>query len=223
MIGLIARVLRGQSRFLLAVTVWIVVATVVVLMQHMWWEYHFLLVLFPLGILATVGFEEVIIWVRQRRTRNLKTAIIFLLAVCLCPYILRLSKKALQEHRAGSRQAFRMRISPPYADAVAEANWVSSQPAGRIYVLGDPLIYYLAGQPQPISLNGWSPEWLLPDQWEDLRAQLSEANPRYIFVAAGSAGVVQSRGEAFARLLASDFQPVHSDDAGTWYARHQIR
>jgi hypothetical protein len=213
------RLLKKPDRFGIAIVVWIVVATLLVLIQRLWWEYHFLLVLFPLGILATYGLEDAIGWLESKSKAVRTFATTALLVLLLCPYGFRLARKAIHEKQYMNRQAFDEFESPPYASSLADARWLDSQYPGEIYVLGNPLIYYLSNRKQDIPLNGWTPERFLPGQWDELVQQLTASQPRYIFIDAANGGLLAGPGAVLKQLLSENFAVGHAAEDGTWYER----
>lgn len=218
-IGAVIRLRKKPERFTVAIIAWILVSTLIVLIQRMWWEYHFLLVLFPLGILAAFGMEDVILWLQMRYQTYKTVGTVLVFVVVLCPYVYRLAHKAIDERKFADRQAFGAYTSPPYAEAITDSQWLNSKPPGEIYVLGDPLIYYLSDRQQTVPMNGWSPEWLLPEQWDELASEIEAASPRYVFVSEFSRDFLDSRGVVFKRVIAERFSPAHTDESGTWYER----
>jgi hypothetical protein len=216
----VLRCVRRPSRFLLALLVWIVVAAAIVLVQHMWWEYHFLLVLFPVGILASFGFQDVLICLRDTKIlprQREALAITVLLSLLVSPYAFRFARKAWVDLRARNQQALRQRISPDYAASLTEARWIESQSAADVYVLGNPLILCLCDHPQPIPLNGWSPEWFLPDQWQQLHDQLLAHKPGYLFIATENDHLIDERGASLRQLIAEHYKLVRQSENGRWY------
>jgi hypothetical protein len=213
------RAVRTPNRFIVAIIVWIFLAIILVLIQRSWWEYHFLMVLFPLGIMAAFGVEDAIgrLGAISRPARNIAAAA--MLVLLLSPYAARSIRKAVLECHYPTRRDFDEFESPPYADSVRDSGWLISQPPGHVYVLGNPLIIYLSDHEEKIPLNGWTPERFLPAQWNELVQELNTSRPRYIFVDGVNDDLLVGRGAEFRQLLDKQFTPREAEPDGNWYQR----
>ncbi len=232
--GAITRLRKERDAATIALISWFLLATLVVLIQRMWWQYHFLLPLFPLGLLAAAGFENILIQKENAPFRKSQIAFrslsILGLTILLVPYLLRFSIKAARELRHGvpltiaAQQQFRESISPVYKQARAQVVILEaySHDSDPIYVLGDPTIYFLANRLQAVPINGWSPEWLLPEQWNELAAQLKSNRPAYIFVSAANDDILTHRGDAVMQVLNSEYKRISADSDGAWYNRSAL-
>jgi hypothetical protein len=181
--------------------VWIVVGFGLILLQRMGWEYHFLLLLCPLAILAAAGIETII------QSRSLT----WIPIVLLLPYAGMEAVEFLQL-RHDPRPEF-------YSDVATDAALVRDTQLSTdpIYVLGNPLIYYLSDRTQAVAINGWSPEWLLDEQWNELALSLRVKQPTYIFVDWRDNPSVADRGQAFVRVLDDKYHQVAETPHGEWY------
>ncbi len=212
--------------------VWLAAGAVAILVQdESWWQYHFLLLLPPLGILATFGIAAVAgrVWTTGRR------GLVWLALCGVAAYIavplpqgavdtaLRIfrerpfaSQATLERYRAAS--------STEYAAAQRDAAFLThaaTRPRD-IYVFGNPLIYVLARRGQAVGMNGWALPLYTPGLWERLNAQLASAAPPYVFVQSGlSKKLVALRSPATAAFLAADYVTVQKIADGTWFRRLQ--
>jgi hypothetical protein len=214
-LGLIGVWNRGRDLFQSGMIVWVVVGFGLILAQRMGWQYHFLLLLCPLGILAADGTAACLgstgartpalipLW-RRRMWQAIPV-------VLLLPYLAMEVVQMLHE-----RQDPRPTYYSPFINDASPVLAGYAAP-GPIYVMGSPLIYYLSGRPQAVALNGWSPEWLLDDQWIQLSAELRAKRPGYIFVDGDDNGVLLQRGQAFLKTLNDIYHPITHADNQTWY------
>lgn len=53
---------------------------------------------------------------------------------------------------------------------------------GAIFVVGDPLYYWLADRGHAIVQSGWTLEYYFPDQWRAMAEEVDSALPVYVFV-----------------------------------------
>ncbi len=227
-IGAARRLIRCWDHFTVGLVCWIILGGLSILAQRMWWAYHFVLLIVPVGLLAATGFQEVQEWLARRSPgsalrRSLRTCLLSI--IVLCPYAGRWFHKVMVEARDGlpntlARQAtFRRQISPAYASAAEEVKAISDvAPAiADVYVLGDPLIYYLLGKGQAVPLNGWSPEWFLHEQWVELAQQLESKRPQYIFVDNANRTILSEKGQDITVVLSKHYRKLLESEVGEWY------
>jgi hypothetical protein len=88
---------------------------------------------------------------------------------------------------------------------------------GEIYVAGTPLIYQYSKRRQATALNGWAPEFFLPEQWEELASEISDKKPAYIFIDSIYKSLFESKAAKFLMILKSDYVLDHNDVSGNWY------
>jgi hypothetical protein len=211
---------------------WCLVGVGVILVQvQSWWQYHFLLLFVPVGVLAAVGVDALRRWMRagdRVLAGRWGTALLLLTLVCLAaPTLGLLARKtvALVEHRFAwdpdARRRYQRQMSRDYAtmlDEVAFLGEPGSLP-GRIYVFGDPLYHLLSGRGQAIPLNGWFMEVAPAAQWAQVMAQLDAARPPYVFVAPTEAALIARHAPALDAFLRTAYRPLRESRAGVWYVR----
>jgi hypothetical protein len=184
--------------------IWVLAGLGLIVAQRMGWQYHFLLLLCPLAILSAGGFEALIAsGVSWRRAIPI---------VLLLPYLGMESVQAVRQIKDQRPQSY-----DGAAKDVAIVSQATALP-GPIYVVGDPLIYYLSNREQAIAINGWSPEWLLKNQWQEVATQLRVRRPVYIFVDWASNPSVALRGGPFIGVLNDLYHPAAKTSEGEWYA-----
>ena len=174
---------------------WLLMGAGVILCQRLsWWEYHYLLLFVSLGILGAKSLE--IIWERApnyseffAKTRG-KIALIGIITVIFLPHLKQYIRKATGDFddRARTLTADPSASSDDFIEkyrriASEVAFLAETKGAGeKIFVVGQPLYYYLSGRAPAISSNGWMQEFFLNKEWQQLEAQLIETKPKYIFV-----------------------------------------
>jgi len=202
---------RRKSLFTWGLIYWLIAGFALIVLQRKGWEYHFLMLLCPIAILAASGVEAIfeMAWNSLRKPAIWVPTLLPILL--LTPYLV-----------IGFRKAIRQIHDPRpdfYSTAVTDDAVLSAAGAmpGPIYVLGNPLIYYLSDRPQGAAINGWSPEWLLDDQWRDLSRDLRLKKPVYIFVDQVNQPLLSQTGKEFARVLEERYQIISDRPAGAWY------
>jgi hypothetical protein len=193
---------RRRNGLTCGMIVWLLGGIVLIILQHKGWDYHYLLLLCPLAILATEGIELLI---DQRR------GLVIIPILLLAPYLLAgLAKAVTQIH--DQRPGF-------YSNANAIASVLNTPGAtsGPVYILGTPLVYYLSDRSEAIAINGWSPELLLDNQWKEVAIELRVKRPAYIYVDSDDQSTLDQRGQAVAEVLKQNYTRFQSSAAGTWY------
>jgi hypothetical protein len=224
-----------RDRLTLMVLLWIIVGLFVIWLQRTsLWAYHYALVFVPCGILATKGLE--ICWEKLKGVdySSLKApakhlilwlTTAFLLLPGFIPTVkdmllLAIGNLGIPE---AERFEYQKEVNPLYGALHAEAD-VLSQPGnlpGAIYVFGNPLIYFFSGRTQAIAINGWSLEYLLPEQWQQMVEQFTKALPPYIYVDQTREGIIAQQGKSVHQFMQERYRLHHQDAMGTWYVVNQ--
>jgi hypothetical protein len=223
----------GRDRLLTVnLIVWPVLGVGVILVQRFSrWEYHYLLLVVPLGILSVKALD--ILWEQLKtlgppvNSWSGRLAGGLGLVLLFSPVLVLLAKKGLDLTRHGfaltkeHRRQYQLNSSVAYAGVRGEVSFLSEPGClpGDIYVFGDPTYYLLSGRGQAIALNGWGPELWLPSQSSRLNEQLAEACPSYIFNGMGN--LVAERSPETARFIDENYQAVRKSNRGVWYARKE--
>lgn len=214
---------KGKNLLTLLLFLWCVSGLGVIFLQR-WsmWEYHYLLLFVPVGILATKGLD--ILW-QPFKELSYRITIILTLLLLLSPFIYTLTKKSavlVQNNFAlteDTRLKYQTVLRPIYSSLRSEAD-IISQPTslpGKIYVAGDPSIYYLSGRTQAISLNGWSLEYFLPEQWPELLEQLDSSKPPYIYIDSTYQAIIKKTFPKMLEFLSQRYRILQQNNKGIWY------
>ncbi len=214
---------KSKNILTLLLVVWCIFALSVILLQGTaLWEYHYLLLFVPIGILATKGLD--ILW---DSLKGLKSRIptILLVFLLFLPFSFTLVKKSItlvnnnfaltEDTRLQYQAVFR----PKYSFLRSEANFIS-QPGnlvGDIYVAGDPSIYYFSGRNQATILRGWALEYFLSEQWSALIKQLDSSKPPYIFIDYEPQAIIKEKFPNMLEFVEQKYQILRQDNNGIWY------
>lgn len=217
---------------------WITVGAVVIGIQRWsYWPYQFLLFLVPLGILAAAGLEFLTAGFAPlapgARTMERRAVGALTLALLFAAPLATLAAKSVRLARTGfaltpaRMRAYQIRESlgngyGRILDDVAFLRESSSFP-GPIWVLGNPLYYWLSGREQAIPRNGASfIEGFTLEEWQRVTRDLDRARPGYIFIGRDYGDIVRGEGERsapFFALLSRSYRPLLEQRAGAWYQR----
>ena len=200
---------------------------VIAIQLSSWWQYHFLLLIPPVGILAAFG---VAFLVRLGRASVARAAValavggaVAYVAVPLPQGAIAVVERVIRERpfaSAGALEAYRIATNGEYADAFADA-----APARRfastasVYVFGDPLIYVDAGTGQAIAMNSWAIQLFTPGLWKRTVRELCERLPDDIFVYDRFVPRLHD-GDGGAAMLLLDraYRRTDRTPGGRWYA-----
>jgi hypothetical protein len=218
---------------------WFGAGVLVILIQKLsYWEYQYLLLSVPVGLLAARGLavlapalgDLVPSWPRRERVAMLAVAAALLFVPPLVPTAARLV--TLVHHRLGltaqERRAYQDRVShgggyPKIAEDLARSPLGAPHAnTGPVWVLGNPLYYWLSGRDQAVARNGASfIEFMTREQWVALTADLARAHPAYILVHRdyeAMLGPQHPETAPFVTWLGADYGVVGHDERCTWYA-----
>lgn len=232
--------LRARARFLkLNLLLWVVLGFGVILVQLLsWWEYHYLLLLVPLGILAALGLDA--LWSRiaehvpQRRLRKASITVCASLAILFSPVILSFSFYGISLARhdfALSRErrlVFMGSQHLEYRQALEEVTILPERRTRKdsrdLYVIGNPLYYYVSGREPTVPLMA---TWFFPlrELMTEMWGELERERPRYVFVQSGALGRIQDattvdlsadlwRGSVF---IDDNYRLLQTSEAGAWH------
>lgn len=158
--------LRQADLLTVNLILWVFAGLAVILVQRLSWEYHYLLLLVPLGILAMKGIEA--IWEQTIRispffAKPLGQAVFIICLLILFIPILRLPARKFKRDyfdRMGS-QAKQLWVphddmDEQYRQIQSEVGFLSepNNRPGKIFVCAQPLYYYLSKRSPALASNG---------------------------------------------------------------------
>ncbi len=231
--------LRGRHAALTAqLLAWIAACFPVILVQRFsGWEYHAWLFLVPLGLLATRGVDALATPLAALRPPNsprerrvlLVVALAFLFAQPLAMVVQK--SAALAKDRFVSTPALRHRHllrasrGGAYYRFGSEGAFLQDPAArpGPIFVVGNPLVYWLSGRRQSVPRTGGIlTEYYTAADWADAARRLDATATPYVFIEPAEADTLTAdrpRSEAFLAMLAARYRVMREDRFGTWYER----
>ncbi|MEH2144130.1 glycosyltransferase family 39 protein [Nostoc sp.] len=214
-----------QSKNLLTLlfVVWFVFGLGLIFIQiRSLWSYHYLLLFVPTGILATKGLD--ILW---ERFKELSSPIIKILVtfLFLLPLLFNLKSKsvALVQNNFALTENTRFKYQTVFREdytLLRSKVGFLLQPGslpGEIFVAGDPSIYYLSGRTQATSLNAWSLEFFLSEQWPQLLGELDLSKPPYIFISDNYQTLIKEKFPKILELIEKRYHILSKTTDGIWY------
>ncbi|MDZ8221487.1 hypothetical protein [Nostoc sp. ChiVER01] len=228
-LGLIAIVAIDTSlRKSKNILTWLLVAwcifglSVIALQYKALWEYHFLLLFVPIGILATKGLDILWGYLKELSSPFPTMLLIFLLFLPLSSTLIKKSVTLVNNNFAlteNTRLKYQTVFRKKYPSLHSEANFISQSGsvAGEIYVAGDPAIYYFSGRTQATILRGWALEYFLPEQWLTLVEQLDSSKPPYIFIDYEPQKIIKENFPKLLEFVEQKYQILRQSNNGIWY------
>jgi hypothetical protein len=209
---------------------WVASGILTILIQsHSWWQYQFLLLVPPCGILATFGF----VYLARHVARGGRPMVFALAAAGIVSYVavplpqgaIGTILRVLRERpyvSTASLERYRMATSAEYAGAARDAALPATQreTTGTVYVFGNPLIYVLAHRAQALGVSSWALQFDASSVRRRLDREFAAREPDEVFVQnAFRPGLARARGSSIASSIARDYTTMRITDDGMWYAR----
>ena len=219
---------RAQQRVAAVNAVWLVAGLATIVIEPFaWWPFDTMLLLPPVGILATIALDRAFARIPgQRWQRTLAGA---LLASALVLSGLRASQRKARAaspwlRRIESSESFRMRESSLHRSASGSSRFLTETTAatGPIYVVGDPNLARLGGRTQIGRINGWGWEILLPSQLKEAAQSIQSNRPPYIYIESGVGSSLAKDLPAFAEWLKMEYPHQRVETFGMWLSRQEI-
>jgi hypothetical protein len=211
----------------------VVVEAVVLAFQQYPTPYRLLVIVAPVGLLATLGADALWRWIRPAapaaasagpRRPGLRLLVLPLVAVLALPLLRgpqRLLFAASDVPSWGLAQAPRNArdavLLQEFAARDADPVRSRARPGDAIYVFGHPQVYQELGAREAVEITGWA-STLMPERvWRERDRELVRSRPRLVMIEDDDADQVRASSPRFAALLDSAYTPVAKAPRGTWY------
>lgn len=223
---------RNSSLFFRLLWTWLIVGTLVVLLQKTsWWYYHCMLLIVPIGCFAAIGIDRIVSFLRVRgklSTMMAMTVSCLLVVPAVGSFADPIGAKAnllfppLVLHTK-SIDSFKATFKD-YPEVSAAASFVRDQPAqGPVMVFETPLINLLSGRKQATPIPGFIWGWILPRHYQQTTQQLIASPPPFVFVGHYYEERVRRLAPGVIDLLDRSYRVVWSSPFGRWYALQKPR
>lgn len=218
---------KKRNEFISMLTILIFTSVYIIYMQKFsYFSYHYLLLLFPQGILTLIFFDDffksdnrIIKWFQTRMSRL--TILIFLVALFgVQEYYFVKKTKALLTYfplKKVNRLPYKEYHHSEYHSLMQDAEFIKNKEGEfEIFVCGNPMIYYLSNREQAIASNGWSFELYTEDRWFALKKEIAKEKPKYIYISNANDRLIKSRNVIDFSLEYDKAQVVRN---GVWYKK----
>lgn len=224
-----------RGRLMPYLLAWCVLGAGVILVQQLsWWQYHYLLLMVPIGVLAAIGLDALVDALRGRELgRRGLLAVTAALLLLLLPAMGALGLKAMFVAQDGFgltpasrlRHEVRMSRGGAYGRILADVAPLAapgSRP-GPIYVAGNPLYHWLSHRDSSLPrFGGILATYASAEEWAEVANGLRKDPPPYIFVQNSvieDLGRSPMRSRPFFDLLSSDYVEIRRSPMGVWWER----
>lgn len=206
---------------------WLIAGMAVILVQRFsWWTYHMPLLFVPTAVLAVIGIDAVLTWLRERagawpRPRAVASILLFVPALAATAVPMREKAERLldaYQNPDSGIAGFRSHYEE-YKHAIRKARVLNEDDAlpGKIYVFGSPLIYVLSNRQQALPISGWAWGIYLPEQWRALPDELIRHRPVYIYVSSKDRWFIDKHNPKVWAVLDEYYSHVDAGPEGGWY------
>ncbi len=222
-------VLRRENFLFTGLFVWAFAGFVVILIQRLsWWDYHYSLLMIPLGILAVKCverfFEEINIGVKHRRKTPAYLLLTLMLVLLFVPTWRRLVHKMMQSSRIetvkiGNREfGVTGDAAEDYKSISADTAFLAkeNQPVS-MFVISNPLYYYLSGSTPIFASNGAMSDMFTASEWKRLDREMSEELPKYIFIETRFIKPISEANPSFTNTLDQNYFVHSTGGRGSFY------
>ncbi|CAN5468249.1 hypothetical protein BH20ACI1_BH20ACI1_26630 [soil metagenome] len=222
-------ILTGKNFIFSGLLIWAIFGFAVILMQRLsWWEYHYSLLMIPLGILAVKCVGNIFEIIRTNPKFGRKTLFYILSAVLIMPLFIPTARRLadrirqfnkIESVKIGTRE---LRITgaaaEDYKSISADTEFLRTEnPKARIFVFSNPLYYYLSDTPPFFSSNGAMSDMFTDAEWEKLNREMSEKLPDYIFVEPRFIPMIAKEDPTFINILDNNYSVYITGDRGSFY------
>jgi len=217
---------RGGPLIVRLMVTWLVAGFLVIVLQRTsWWFYHFMLLLTPIGVLATFGIDRATTFVRRRADLSPVQAMgigCLLVLPAAGSLVGPLAETAtwLAPVLSGEKpvESFKEKFEN-YAEISAAAAFVrDQQAAGPVMVFESPLVNLLSGRENATPIHGFNWSWILPRQYDETLSSLQASPPPFVFVGTHYEERVRRLSPGVFDLLADRYRLAWESPFGRWYA-----
>lgn len=222
-------VLRRENFLFSGLFIWAFAGFAVILIQRLsWWEYHYSLLMVPLGILAVKGIErfikEINSSVKLRRKTPAYLLLMLMMTLLFVPTMRRLAYKIRQSSQVETVEIGNREFGVT-GDAAADYKSISADtaflafenPKAAIFVVSNPLYYYLSDSSPVFASNGAMSDMFTDFEWARLNREMLEKLPKYIFIETRFIQPIRETNPSFIETVNKNYSLYATGDRGSFY------
>lgn len=208
---------------------WFFLSFAVIMIQRLsWWEYHYSLLMIPLGILSAKCLEETYEILRtfvKSDWKNLtNVALTLFILILFFPVERRLINKIRQsveveQIKIGDRDfGVTGDAVEDYKSISADVEFLTNEkPKTTLFVVSNPLYYYLTDLPPVFSSNGAMSDMFTDFEWSRLDREMSENLPEYIFIETRFLQPIAIENAVFSDIVKNKYSVIKTGERGSFY------
>ncbi|MGI9056916.1 MAG: hypothetical protein ACR2F2_14065 [Pyrinomonadaceae bacterium] len=220
---------RRENFLFSGLLIWAFAGFAVILIQKLsWWEYHYSLLMIPLGILAVKCLERLTekINASPKIRRKFPAFIILsvMIAVLFVPTARRLVHKIRQSGnietiKIGDREfGVTGDAAGDYKSIFADTAFLRTEnPKPEIFIVSNPLYYYLSDSTPVFAANGAMSDMFTDFEWNRLDRELAEKKPKYIFIETRLIKPLTEANPSFINTVRRNYSVFSTGDRGSFY------
>ena len=200
-----------------------------ILIQRLsWWEYHYSLLMIPLGILAVICIEKLVegidIFIKRRWKIPAYVSMLVILTLLFIPTGRRLIQKFQRSNqiemiKIGERN-FEVTgdAAADYKSISADTTFLAAEnPEATMFVISNPLYYYLSDSSPLFASNGAMSDMFTDFEWTRLNGEMSERFPKYIFIETKLIEPTAEENPTFINTLHKNYSIYTTSERGSFY------
>lgn len=222
--------LDPKNFLFLGLIMWTFAGFAVILIQPFsWWEYHYSLLMLPLGILAVKGLEYLFEELKNNSNFLWKIPLIGIIMLLFIPTARRLANKMSQYSQPETVKIGQKELQitgsniENYTLIAAETGFLTAEnQRSKIFVISDPLYYYLSNSSPAISSNGWMPTLFTDVEWRKLNYEMQTQKPEYVFVERSLIQLIQDKNPEFLETLYNNYSIYSTSNKGLFFKLNEL-
>lgn len=224
--------LRRENFLVTGLCIWIFSGFAVILIQRLsWWEYHYSLLMIPLGIIAVICIEKLVegidIFIKRRWKIPAYVSMLVILTLLFIPTGRRLIQKNQRSNqidmiKVGDRDfGVTGDAAADYKSISADTTFLAAEnPKATMFVISNPLYYYLSDSSPLFASNGAMSDMFTDFEWTRLNGEMSERFPKYIFIETKLIEPTAEENPTFINALNKNYSIYTTGERGSFYKLH---
>lgn len=212
---------------------WIVIASIVILLQrNSWWAYHMTLLKPPLLMLGLIGLAALdTVTPRLADAMSVRRAggfvmLVFVVAAVpsLSQVLPRLDVGFVVTNDRVDRDRYENALAPGYIEVRSQGRQARTSNAKQLCVIGDPALLYAAELRCTTSVYTWSGGALSDYMWRRMATEYQRTRPELVYVAASDRVRVEAHAPQLLRWLEANYDFVGlGQGIDRWYRERPTR
>ncbi len=215
--------------FSMALLIWCFAGFTVIFMQRLsWWQYHYSLLMVPVGVLAVKCLENVFEEIRTCHAIRRKPPVLMILAIIITPLFIPTARRLadrirqfnlVESVRIGDKELkVTGSAAEDYKSIAADTSFLRLEhQKTTLFVVSNPLYYYLSDISPSFRSNGAMTDMFTPFEWDSLNGEMSNNPPMYVFMEERIIPMIVGQNPEFLNFLNKYYSISSTGDRGSFY------